>query len=126
MVIAQKTTRLAVTILSHGLQSVRIVRRYCLGCRPCIVQQLLTSNDELHLLSIAYIALLVCIFDIRRLVKNRRTGIDASVPSYERADNPRDVKFYHVLVVTNLPHPKSGEFAAEDVVQFMVSYEVVD
>ena len=58
---------------------------------------------------------------VPRSVRNVVTGIDASVPSFEKVANPRDVKHYHILVVTSKTNVKSGEHSADEVVQFMVS-----
>ena len=57
---------------------------------------------------------------MHRSVRNVVTGIDASVPSFEKTANPRDVQHYHVLVVTSKTNVKSGEHTADEVVQFMV------
>lgn len=57
---------------------------------------------------------------VHRSVRNVVTGIDASVPSFEKTANPRDVQHYHVLVVTSKTNVKSGEHTADEVVQFMV------
>lgn len=54
-----------------------------------------------------------------REVKNR-TGVDISVTSYDSAPTPKQVKNYHVVVITRLPFFKLGEHSEEDVVQFMV------
>ena len=54
-----------------------------------------------------------------RKVRNK-TGIDVSVASYEPAASAREVKDYHVVVITNLPFFKRPEHSKEDVVQFMV------
>lgn len=43
-----------------------------------------------------------------------------SVTSHESAPSARQVKDYHVVVITRLPHFKRGEHSEEDVVQFMV------
>ena len=56
-----------------------------------------------------------------RKLKNRETGVDMSVPSYETASSPKLVKDYHVVVITNLPYFKLPEHSEKDVVQFMVS-----
>ena len=48
------------------------------------------------------------------------TGIDISVPSFEPAPTPRQVKNYHVVVITKLPFFKLAEHSEDDVVQFMV------
>jgi len=53
-------------------------------------------------------------------VKNR-TGLDASVSSYDPAPTPREVKNYHVVVITNLSFFKLSQHSEEDVVQFMVT-----
>lgn len=57
---------------------------------------------------------------VHRSVRNVVTGIDASVPSFEKMANPRDVQHYHILVVTSKTNVKSGEHTADEVVQFMV------
>lgn len=54
-----------------------------------------------------------------RVVKNK-TGIDVSVASYDSAATAKQVKNYHVVVITNLPYFKRPEHSKEDVVQFMV------
>lgn len=43
-----------------------------------------------------------------------------NVPSYVQADSPRNVKYFHVVVISTLPHFKSEEHSEEDTVQFMV------
>lgn len=43
-----------------------------------------------------------------------------NVPSYVPADSPRNVKYFHVVVISTLPHFKSEEHSEEDTVQFMV------
>lgn len=48
------------------------------------------------------------------------TGIDISVPSFESAPTARQVKNYHVVVITKLPFFKLPEHSEGDVVQFMV------
>ena len=57
-----------------------------------------------------------------RDVKNK-TGVDMSVTGHDSASSARQVKDYHVVVITNLPHFKLPEHSEEDVVQFMVSRE---
>lgn len=53
------------------------------------------------------------------MVKNK-TGTDVSVASYEPAATAKQVKDYHVVVITNLAFFKLPEHSKEDVVQFMV------
>lgn len=60
---------------------------------------------------------------MQRSIRNFATGIDASVPSFEKVANPRDVNQYHILVVTSKTNVKSGEHSADEVVQFMVREE---
>ena len=50
-----------------------------------------------------------------------QSGIDISVPSHEPAAVPKLVKFYHVIVITTLPHFKTAVHSEDSVVQFMVS-----
>lgn len=47
-------------------------------------------------------------------------GIDMSVPSHEQASSPKNVKDYHVVVITRLPFFKLPEHSEDSVVQFMV------
>lgn len=54
-----------------------------------------------------------------RLLKNK-TGIDISVAGHDAAPSARQVKDYHVVVITRLPHFKRAEHSEDDVVQFMV------
>ena len=54
-----------------------------------------------------------------REIKNR-SGIDMSVNGYEKASTPKQVKYYHVVVITNLPFYKCPEHSEDDTVQFMV------
>ena len=56
-----------------------------------------------------------------RPLKNAQTGIDMSVTSHDSAPSARQVKDYHVVVITRLPHFKRAEHSEKDVVQFMVS-----
>lgn len=55
-----------------------------------------------------------------RPLKNQKTGIDLSVTSHDSAPSARQVKDYHVVVITRLPHFKRAEHSEEDVIQFMV------
>lgn len=55
-----------------------------------------------------------------RELKNK-TGIEVSVTSYDPAPTPKQVKHYHVVVITNLPFFKLSEHSERDVVHFMVS-----
>lgn len=55
-----------------------------------------------------------------RPLKNQKTGIDLSVTGHDSAPSARQVKDYHVVVITRLPHFKRAEHSEEDVVQFMV------
>lgn len=48
------------------------------------------------------------------------TGIEISVPSFEPAPTPKQVKNYHVVVITKLPFFKLPEHSEDEVVQFMV------
>lgn len=59
-----------------------------------------------------------------REIKNVKTGTDISVPSFQKASSPRNVKDYHVVVISRLPHFKLPEHSEDDVVQFMVSCRV--
>lgn len=54
-----------------------------------------------------------------RGVKNG-TGMDVSVTSYEQAASAKQVKNYHVVVITKLPFFKLAQHSEDDVVQFMV------
>lgn len=54
-----------------------------------------------------------------RKLKNK-TGIDINVPSYQQTSSPRNVKDYHVVVITRLAYFKLPQHSEEDVVQFMV------
>lgn len=66
------------------------------------------------------------IFDVLiRQIKNVNTGTDINVPSFQKASSPRNVKDYHVVVISRLPHFKLPEHSEDDVVQFMVSYRNV-
>ena len=56
-----------------------------------------------------------------RKVKNA-TGVDINVPSYQKPAQGKNIKDYHVVVISDLPHFKKPEHSEEDVVQFMVSY----
>lgn len=60
-----------------------------------------------------------------REIKNVKTGTDINVPSFQKASSPRNVKDYHVVVISRLPHFKQPEHSEDDVVQFMVSYRNV-
>ena len=55
-------------------------------------------------------------------LKNVSTGIDLTVPSYESASKPKEIKFYHVVAISRLVHFKQAEHSPEDVVQFMVAF----
>ena len=63
---------------------------------------------------------IMCVHFFRK-VKNVDIGIDISVPSREHASAPKNVKKYHVLVITSLPHFKSPVHSEDAVVQFMVN-----
>lgn len=58
---------------------------------------------------------------IYRKIKNDDIGIDVSVPSRESAPSPKLVKYYHVVVISSLPHFKTAVHSEDAVVQFMVS-----
>lgn len=60
-------------------------------------------------------------YSISRDVKNQQSGIDLSVMSHEKAASPKEIKYYHVVVITNLPYYKRPEHGEDDRVQFMVS-----
>ena len=66
--------------------------------------------------------LLICFLrSYYRKIKNVETGVDISVPSHQTADSPRNVKDYHVIVISNLPHFKLPQHDEDDTVQFMVN-----
>lgn len=56
----------------------------------------------------------------KREIKNLKSGIDMAVTSYEKASSLKQVKYYHVVVITNLPFYKRPEHSEDDTVQFMV------
>ncbi len=56
---------------------------------------------------------------VARELKNR-TGINVSVASYDAAPSAKQVKDYHVVVITKLPFFKLPEHSEADVVHFMV------
>ncbi|XP_065897742.1 HCLS1-binding protein 3-like [Dysidea avara] len=62
----------------------------------------------------------------KRELKNVSTGIDLTVPSYESASKPKEIKFYHVVAISRLVHFKQAEHSPEDVVQFMVRKQYSD
>ena len=49
-----------------------------------------------------------------------KTGIDASVTSYGPKGPPKQVKDYHVVIITKLPFFKQPHHSEDDTVQFMV------
>jgi hypothetical protein len=57
----------------------------------------------------------------RREVKNV-TGIDIAVTSYDSAPSPKQVKNYHVVIITRLPFFKLPQHSENDVVHFMVRF----
>lgn len=63
---------------------------------------------------------------IYRKIKNDDIGIDVSVPSRESAPSPKLVKYYHVVVISSLPHFKTAVHSKDAVVQFMVSPKEVE
>ena len=56
-----------------------------------------------------------------REIKNQ-TGLDVTVGSYDPAPTPKQVKYYHVVVITRLPFFKQPEHSDQDTVQFMVTF----
>lgn len=66
----------------------------------------------------ARISLTIC-----REVKNK-TGLDVSVTSHDPAPTPKQVKNYHVVVITTLPFFKLPQHSDADVVHFMVRMHV--
>ena len=60
-----------------------------------------------------------------RKIKNEVVGIDVAVPSHDKANSPKQVKNYHVMVITRLPHFKDATHSEDDVVQFMVRMNVL-
>lgn len=73
-------------------------------------------------LSQSRISVLAGLFAICRKINND-IGIDVSVPSHESAPSPKLVKYYHVVVISSLPHFKTAVHSEDAVVQFMVSPE---
>lgn len=55
-----------------------------------------------------------------RELKNK-TGVDVSVSSYDPAPSAKQVKHYHVVVITKLPFFKLAGHSEDDLVHFMVS-----
>ena len=55
-----------------------------------------------------------------RELKNVKTGLDLSVTGYDAAPSAKQVKNYHVVVITKLPFFKLPEHSEQDVVHFMV------
>ncbi|XP_064383148.1 HCLS1-binding protein 3-like [Halichondria panicea] len=56
----------------------------------------------------------------KRGIKNKQSGVDLSVTGHEKAASAKQVRYYHVVVITNLPFYKRAEHSEEDTVQFMV------
>ena len=101
--------------------------RYFAGCMSISIFEPL-SNSLIWKLVISQTYLVKFFFKLSKLsfsnraLKNKKVGIDVSVPSYETASSPKLVKDYHVVVITRLPHFKLPEHSEEDVVQFMVRH----
>ena len=60
-----------------------------------------------------------------RKIKNEAVGIDVAVPSHDKVSSPKQVKNYHVIVITRLPHFKDATHSENEVVQFTVSLSVL-